>query len=62
MTIAAILLAFAAAFAVLGVLYGLATGASPVRAAVSGVLAYMVGGGLVAGVVVFVIAAWEVTA
>jgi hypothetical protein len=55
MTIAAILLAFAALFAALGVVYGLVTGANPLRAAVSGVLAFMVLGGLVALPVVAVL-------
>jgi hypothetical protein len=60
MTIAAILLGFAAAFAVLGVVYGLVTGTNPIRAAVFAVLVYMVLSGLVALPVTFVVAVLEV--
>jgi hypothetical protein len=63
MTIAAItayLLAFAAAFAVLGMVYGLVTGVRPLRAAVSGLIAYAVLSGLLALPAVFVVAVMEV--
>jgi uncharacterized membrane protein YdcZ (DUF606 family) len=54
------LLAFAAGFAVLGAIYGLRTGAHPVRAAVSGLIAYAVLSGLLALPAVFVVAVLEV--
>jgi hypothetical protein len=63
MTIAAItayLLALAAAFAALGMVYGLITGAHPIRAAVSGLIAYAVLSGLLALPAVFVVAVLEV--
>jgi hypothetical protein len=63
MTIAEILawlLAVAAAFAVLGMVHGLTTGAHPVRAAVSGLIAYAVLSGLLALPVTFVVAVLEV--
>jgi hypothetical protein len=63
MTIAAItayLLAFAVAFAALGMVYGLVTGANPIRAAVSGLIAYAVLSGLLALPVTFVVAVLEV--
>lgn len=63
MTIAEILawlLAFAAAFAALGMVHGLTTGAHPVRAALSGLVAYAVLSGLLALPVTFVVAVLEV--
>jgi hypothetical protein len=63
MTIAAItafLLALAAGFAALGMVYGLVTGAHPVRAAVSGLIAYAVLSGLLALPVTFIVAVLEV--
>ncbi|GIE30129.1 hypothetical protein Ait01nite_031740 [Actinoplanes italicus] len=63
MTIAEILaslLAFAVASAALGMVYGLARGANPIRAAVSGLIAYAVLSGLLALPVTFVVAVLEV--
>jgi hypothetical protein len=56
------LFAFAVAFGVLGMVHGLTTGAHPVRAAASGVLAYMVLCGLIALPVLAVVAFREVFA
>jgi hypothetical protein len=54
-----LLFPFAVAFAVLGMVHGLTTGAHPVRAAVSGLLAYAVLCGLIALPIVAVVAFHE---
>lgn len=60
MSIAEILLTFAALFAALGAAYGIRRGAHPLHAALSGLIAYAVLSGLLALPVTFVVAVLEV--